>query len=192
MTIGFPLGFAQQYDSHLKHLKLKGLQPKTIDAYARAIRRLGKYFDYRIDDLSEAQLTEYFSDLIGTHSWSAVKLDLYGLKFFTVHVPKKAWVMPQTSPTSMSASSWIRSDSGRVVKSHTPSASAKPFFAQWLASFAKVLLGATPKNTFNTMKPAEHPTARRRHPFSVFPLSPAQLIMLTGADWADIRQEPVA
>ena len=94
MTIGFPLGFAQQYDSHLKHLKLKGLQPKTIDAYARAIRRLGKYFDYRIDYLSEAQLTEYFSDLIGTHSWSAVKLDLYGLKFFTVHVPKKAWVMP--------------------------------------------------------------------------------------------------
>lgn len=94
MTIGFPLGFAQQYDSHLKHLKLKGLQPKTIDAYARAIRRLGKYFDYRIDDLSEAQLTEYFSDLIGTHSWSAVKLDLYGLKFFTVHVLKKAWAMP--------------------------------------------------------------------------------------------------
>ena len=62
---------------HLKHLKLKGLQPKTIDAYARAIRRLGGYFDYRIEALTEAQLTEYFSDLIGTHSWSAVKLDLY-------------------------------------------------------------------------------------------------------------------
>ncbi len=70
MTTSFPAHFAQQYDSHLKHLKLKGLQPKTIDAYARAIRRLGEYFDYRIDDLSEAQLTEYFSDLIGTHSWS--------------------------------------------------------------------------------------------------------------------------
>ena len=25
--------------SHLKHLKLKGLQPKAIDAYSRAIRR---------------------------------------------------------------------------------------------------------------------------------------------------------
>jgi hypothetical protein len=24
----------QQYHLHLKHLKLKGLQPKTIDAYA--------------------------------------------------------------------------------------------------------------------------------------------------------------
>lgn len=94
MPSNFPAHFARQYDSHLKHLKLKGLQPKTIDAYARAIRRLGEYFDYRIDDLSEVQLTEYFSDLIGTHSWSAVKLDLYGLKFFTVHVLKKPWAMP--------------------------------------------------------------------------------------------------
>jgi len=94
MTNNFPPAFARQYDSHLKHLKLKGLQPKTIDAYARAIRRLGGYFDYRIEALSEAQLTEYFSDLIGTHSWSAVKLDLYGLKFFTVHVLKKIWATP--------------------------------------------------------------------------------------------------
>ena len=94
MPSNFPADFSRQYDSHLKHLKLKGLQPKTIDAYARGIRRLGAYFDYRIDSLSEAQLTEYFSDLIGTHSWSAVKLDLYGLKFFTTHVLKKPWVMP--------------------------------------------------------------------------------------------------
>jgi len=94
MTNDFPEPFSQQYDSHLKHLKLKGLQPKTIDAYARAIRRLGGYFDYRIDALSEVQLTEYFSDLIGTHSWSAVKLDLYGLKFFTNHVLKRPWAMP--------------------------------------------------------------------------------------------------
>ena len=41
MPSNFPAHFARQYDSHLKHLKLKGLQPKTIDAYARAIRRLG-------------------------------------------------------------------------------------------------------------------------------------------------------
>jgi site-specific recombinase XerD len=94
MTNDFPEAFARQYETHLKHLKLKGLQPKTIDAYARAIRRLGGYFDYRIDNLSETQLTEYFSDLVGTHSWSAVKLDLYGLKFFTTHVLKKPWAMP--------------------------------------------------------------------------------------------------
>ncbi len=73
--------FDHQYQTHLKHLKLKGLQPKTIDAYARAIRRMGAYFSHQIDDLCEAQLTDYFSDLIATHSWSAVKLDLYGFKF---------------------------------------------------------------------------------------------------------------
>ena len=33
--------FKQYYQSHLKHLTLKGLQPKTIEAYSRAIRRIG-------------------------------------------------------------------------------------------------------------------------------------------------------
>ena len=37
--------FIKQYQKHLKCLKLGGLQPKTIDAYARAIRRIGNYFD---------------------------------------------------------------------------------------------------------------------------------------------------
>jgi site-specific recombinase XerD len=86
--------FKQHYQIHLKHLKLKGLQPKTIEAYARAIRRIGDYFDHRIGDLSEPQLTDYFTDLLGTHSWSAVKLDLYGLKFFYSHVLRKPWVAP--------------------------------------------------------------------------------------------------
>ena len=37
----FPEHFQQKYQSHLKHLKLKGLQPKTIDAYLRKSRRAG-------------------------------------------------------------------------------------------------------------------------------------------------------
>ena len=36
--------FDRNYQSHLKHLKLKGLQPKTINAYSSAIRRAGDYF----------------------------------------------------------------------------------------------------------------------------------------------------
>ena len=84
--------FKRNYQNHLKHLKLKGLQPKTIEAYSRAIRRIGAYFNEQIIDLTEQQLTDYFSDLLGTHSWSAVKLDLYGLKFFYLHVLKKDWV----------------------------------------------------------------------------------------------------
>ncbi|MBP7485683.1 MAG: site-specific integrase [Aquabacterium sp.] len=93
-TVNVKPDFDQQYQTHLKHLRLKGLQPKTIDAYARAIRRMGDYFDHQIDNLSPAQLTDYFSDLVTSHSWSAVKLDLYGFKFYTLHVLGKPWVMP--------------------------------------------------------------------------------------------------
>jgi integrase/recombinase XerD len=86
MTASSETHFKYLYQVHLKHLRLKGLQPKTIDAYARAIRRIGAYFNHHIDNLSEQQLTDYFIDLLDSHSWSAVKLDLYGLKFFYTHV----------------------------------------------------------------------------------------------------------
>lgn len=89
-----PCGFDQRYASHLRHLRLKGLQPKTIEAYSRGIRRLGAYFDHAIDDLSGEQLSRYFSDLLATHSWSSVKLDLYGYKFYTEHVLGRPWQMP--------------------------------------------------------------------------------------------------
>jgi site-specific recombinase XerD len=94
MTTTRQADFDQRYQTHLKHLKLKGLQPKTIEAYSRAIRRMGQYFDGQIDALSSSQLTDYFSDLVATHSWSSVKLDLYGYKFYTQHVLGKPWVMP--------------------------------------------------------------------------------------------------
>ena len=45
--------------------------------------RIGARFEYQIDDLSEAQLTGFFTELLASHSWSAVKLDLYGLKFYS-------------------------------------------------------------------------------------------------------------
>ena len=92
-TTSATVDFDQRYQAHLKHLKLKGLQPKTIDAYSRAIRRMGDYFDHKIDKLSPAQLTDYFSDLIASQSWSAVKLDLYGFKFYPLHVLGKPWAM---------------------------------------------------------------------------------------------------
>ena len=90
----FPEPFARQYRLHLQHLQLKGLQPKTIDAYARGMRRIGEYFSYRVDDLSQADLVEYFTALKALHSWSGVKLDLYSWKFFCEHVLGKPWVAP--------------------------------------------------------------------------------------------------
>ena len=92
MTTSFEARFDKDYQTHLKHLKLKGLRPKTIDAYARAIRYIGDWFDYDIRDLTEEQLLEYFSSLLKTHCWSTVKLDLYGLKFFYQHVLHKPWL----------------------------------------------------------------------------------------------------
>jgi integrase len=89
-----PTTFDHLYQTHLKHLKLKGLQPKTIDAYARAIRRVGDYFDHQVEALTEAQLADYFTDLLASHAWSAVKLDRYGLKFFYTHVLRQPWVAP--------------------------------------------------------------------------------------------------
>ena len=83
--------FNAYYATHCKHLKLMGLQPKTIEAYARAIRRIGESFDGEIDQLSQQQLLDYFHDLLERLSWSAVKLDLYGLKFFYTHVLQRSW-----------------------------------------------------------------------------------------------------
>jgi len=67
------------------------LQPKTIDAYSRAIRRTGEYFNFQMDNLSQDQLLDYFHSLIERLSWSAVKMDLYGLKLFYTHVLNKPW-----------------------------------------------------------------------------------------------------
>ncbi len=84
--------FNSYYLKHCKYLKLQGMQPKTIEAYSRAIRRIGKYFEYKLDNLTLDQLLDYFNDLLESHSWSAVKLDLYGLKFFYTHVLNKKWL----------------------------------------------------------------------------------------------------
>jgi integrase/recombinase XerD len=86
--------FEQNYQSHLKRLKLNGMRPKTIEAYSLAVRRAGEYFDYQIDALTEQQLTEYFSELLESHSWSTVKHNLYGLKFYYAYVLHKPWAAP--------------------------------------------------------------------------------------------------
>jgi len=99
MTPSIETKFNRYYAQHCKHLKLQGLQPKTIEAYSRGIRRIADYFDGHLDDLSQDQLLDYFHSLLDRLSWSAVKLDLYGLKFFYTHVLNKPWVdIPMIKP----------------------------------------------------------------------------------------------
>lgn len=84
--------FKKYHSQLLKHLRLQGLQPKTIDAYERAIKRIYTYFKGNIEGLSQDQMLDYFDQLLLSHSWSGVKLDLYGLRFFTLHVLNKPWI----------------------------------------------------------------------------------------------------
>ena len=92
MTPSIESKYNHYYSLHCKHLKLQGLRPKTIEAYSRGIRRIANYFNGHLDDLSQDQLLDYFHDLLDRLSWSAVKLDLYGLKFFYTHVLNRSWV----------------------------------------------------------------------------------------------------
>ncbi len=93
MNINIPTDtqFNKHYQKRLKCLGLNGFQPKTVDAYSRAIRRIGNRFDFRIENLSSDQLLDYFSELPDSHSRSTVKLDLYGLKFFCDKILNKSW-----------------------------------------------------------------------------------------------------
>lgn len=86
-----PAHFAQSYQRLLNCLKLGGLQPKTIELYSHGVRRAGAYFDYQIDELTKLQLTEYFVHIVDALSWSSLKHDLYGLKFYYAKVLDKPW-----------------------------------------------------------------------------------------------------
>ena len=85
------LRFDAAYQQHLTALKLQGKAPKTIEAYAFAVRRLAQYVDRVPDDLTTDELKRYFSDLIDSHSWSAVKIDRNGIRFFFQHVLGQAF-----------------------------------------------------------------------------------------------------
>ena len=91
MTSEFPAHFACNYQCLLNRLKLHGMQPKTIALYSHGVRRAGDYFDYRIDDLTRLQLTDYFVHIVDSLSWSSLKHDLYGLKFYYAQVLNKPW-----------------------------------------------------------------------------------------------------
>lgn len=83
--------FDTLYQQHLNNLTLQGKRPATIDAYARAVRRIAGFFDCPPDNLTQAQLKAYFVSLIRTHSWSTVKLDRNGLQFFYRYTLNKQW-----------------------------------------------------------------------------------------------------
>ncbi|MCU7945739.1 MAG: site-specific integrase [Candidatus Thiodiazotropha sp. (ex Cardiolucina cf. quadrata)] len=83
--------FDSLYRKHLSALRRQGKAEATIEAYSRAVRRIGEFYDSPPDALTQDQLEGYFESLVKTHSWSTVKIDRNGLQFFFKHILKRQW-----------------------------------------------------------------------------------------------------
>jgi len=86
--------FAQLHEKFKREIKLQGKSHKTIDSYARSLRRLLNYFDCHPQELTEDDLKLYFEDLVSSRSWSTVRVDRWGLRLFWERVLKKDWHWP--------------------------------------------------------------------------------------------------
>lgn len=91
MTKSQQVKFELLYRKHLSALKRQGKADKTIDVYARAVRRVAQFWDCCPDKLTQDQLEAHFDALVASHSWSTVKVDRNGLQFFYEHVLKRPW-----------------------------------------------------------------------------------------------------
>lgn len=75
--------FDRLYTKFVRAIELQGYAEKTVDSYARSIRRVAAYFDCCPDHkLSKEDLQQYFADLLKTHSWSTIKHDLNALRHY--------------------------------------------------------------------------------------------------------------
>ena len=77
----------------IEDLQLRGLAPKTQEAYLRAVRQLAEHFDKSPADLTEEDLRKYFLHLknVRQASRSTCTQALCGIKFFFEHTLGKDW-----------------------------------------------------------------------------------------------------
>ena len=79
------------YQQHLNALLRQGKSRTTIALYSRAVRRLMKQTDCPLDEVTLEDLKKHFTLLIESCSWSTVKVERSGLRFFYKHVLNKQW-----------------------------------------------------------------------------------------------------
>jgi site-specific recombinase XerD len=77
----------------IEDLQLRGLSPRTQEAYVRAVRQLAEHYGKTPDELTEEALRQYFLYLTNEKglSASAFRLALCGIKFFYQHTLKREW-----------------------------------------------------------------------------------------------------
>ena len=91
MNIDEQTRFTLLYQKYLNELTLQGKQPKTIEMYSRALRKVGDFFDCCPDHLTTDQLKTYFLDIATNLSWSSVKIARNAIQFFYKHVLNRPW-----------------------------------------------------------------------------------------------------
>jgi len=77
----------------LEDLQLRGLSARTQECYTRAVRQLAEHYCKSPDQISEAELREYFLHLkqVKKYSRSACTIALCGIKFFYEHTVHRDW-----------------------------------------------------------------------------------------------------
>jgi site-specific recombinase XerD len=77
----------------IEDLQLRGLAPKTQQAYVRAVRQLAEHFKKSPEDITEEDLRQYFLYLKNVRhaSRSSCTQALCGIKFFFEHTLRRDW-----------------------------------------------------------------------------------------------------
>ena len=79
------------YQKLEQSLKLQGKGSKTSKAYIRAANRVSDYFNRNPGELTPDELKTYFTDLLKKLTWSSIRVEIFGLKFFWKFVLEKKW-----------------------------------------------------------------------------------------------------
>jgi site-specific recombinase XerD len=77
----------------IEDIRLRGLSPRTEDAYVRAVRQLAEYCKKPPDQISQEELRAYFLYLkeVKKVSRSTQTIALCGIKFFYEHTLERSW-----------------------------------------------------------------------------------------------------
>ena len=78
-------------------LQLKGLSPKTIRMYTRAVKQLTKHYNKSPEKISDEELRQYFLYNKNERKWSRVAstISLCGIKYFYTLTLKRKWTTLQ-------------------------------------------------------------------------------------------------
>ena len=77
----------------IEDMQLRGFAVRTQEAYLRAVRKIAAHFRRPPDQLTEAQVREYFLFLKNEREFSpsALKIAHSGIKFFYTHTVERDW-----------------------------------------------------------------------------------------------------